>query len=429
METGGRAAWAVAAFIAAAACHPTQPRAPAGRNADTASHALGYVEAALTPWPGPAGPYLVAVSAKEQGRASSYDNALAALLLVGYGKRDHAGRLLGALAELQHHDGSIPFAFSVTHPDPSEQRYVRTGAIAWIGYVAVEYLNTARGGPAREAITAMSHRCAQYLLAHQIAREGDPRDGLVTGGEGTYRYTTENAEVRQILVSGEVSWTSTEHNIDAYFFLTGLARLTGDVGYQEAADRIARSLLSRAWSAEKGQFVRGLDTGGPDPALALDCASWGALFLVATGQRARSVTALGTADARFATRDDATGVHGHRPYAHAPVLTGEVLARHASALPHNDWDRLNAVWAEGSAGVALAAFRLGDRAGAESILDGLERLRHHDGGLPMLTTDVPFEFDTHSSLAATIWVELVRAELALAPQLQTLWVAHPITGR
>lgn len=98
------------------------------------------------------------------------------------------------------------------------------------------------------------------------------------------------------------------------------------------------------------------------------------------------------------------------------------MRRFAGALPARTWDRLEAVWPEGSAGVALAALRVGRTARARTILDELEPLRRSDGALPAFTADVPFELDTRPSLAGTAWVELVRYELARGPDRPTLWI-------
>jgi hypothetical protein len=86
-----------------------------------------------------------------------------------------------------------------------------------------------------------------------------------------------------------------------------------------------------------------------------------------------------------------------------------------------DWAELHAVWPEGSAGVALAAVRLGHRERAAAILAELERLRDSAGGLPMMTAEVPFEFDTKPSVAGTAWVELVRPEIEASTASPFLW--------
>jgi hypothetical protein len=93
-------------------------------------------------------------------------------------------------------------------------------------------------------------------------------------------------------------------------------------------------------------------------------------------------------------------------------------------LPAPEWDGIQAVWAEGSAGVALAALRLGHPERASAILDQLEKLRGPTGALPTFTVEIPSELDTQPSLAGTLWVELVRFEIARGAERPTLWRAH-----
>ena len=132
----------------------------------------------------------------------------------------------------------------------------------------------------------------------------------------------------------------------------------------------------------------------------------------------RAETAFGAAEARYASTHGS--VHGHRPYAHAPLLENRALAQHLH-LPALEWDELEAVWPEGSAGVALAALRLGQAARASAILDSLEPLRAAGGGMPTFTVVIPSEMDTAPSLAGTLWIELVRYELTRSRDQPTLW--------
>jgi hypothetical protein len=74
--------------------------------------------------------------------------------------------------------------------------------------------------------------------------------------------------------------------------------------------------------------------------------------------------------------------------------------------------------------VALAALRLGHSERAGAILDELEKLRGPNGALPTFTVEIPSEMDTQPSLAGTLWVELVRFELARGAERPTLWRAR-----
>jgi hypothetical protein len=228
--------------------------------------------------------------------------------------------------------------------------------------------------------------------------------------------------VRERLEPADIPWTSVEHNIDAFFFLRALARVTGDATYGEAAARIALG-LERRYSGVHGQLVRGVSAEGQDEVLALDCASWGSVFLGASANRDRAETAASVADAGYAARDPRSGARGHRMQRRGPVLETPLLMRVLGAkLPAQDWTKLQAVWPEGSAGVALAALRVGRVERARAILEGLEPLRAGDGSLPTSTVDIPFLFDTRPSIAGTAWAELVRFELARPVERPTFWV-------
>jgi hypothetical protein len=410
-----------ASLIAVAFSCRTAPASRAAIAPVARPSGVDFLESAVVPFPSAAARTRLAVVTPSETRVSIYDNALVALVLDRVGRHDEAGRILESLATLQRVDGGIPFSFPIDGAETAPA-YVRSGALAWVGYAAVEYVDAAAGGPAREAIVRMAHRIAGYLAAHQVDVPGDAREGLVTGGEGNFVYDVQAGGAEETFVPGAVEWASVEHNVDTFFFLRDLARVTGQTAYATGAQRIAHALVSRAWDLPAGQLRRGLQAKGADRTLALDCASWGSLFLLAAGEPARAETAFATADARFASRDPATGVAGHRPYASGPVFEeASMAAYYARTGTPGDWAALEAVWPEGSAGVALAALRLGHRERAAVILAELERLRDPAGGLPMMTAAVPFEFDTKPSVAATAWVELVRSELGEGEAAAFLW--------
>jgi hypothetical protein len=409
------------AAISPAACSPaTSPRS--ARSASAVADPLVYLRRSLVPWPSPQAAGRLALTDPGAKRVAAYDSALMVLVLIRRGSREEAASVIEALLALQRSDGSVPFSFVLPRPDDTVP-YVRSGAVAWVGYAATEYLDAAAAGPARTEALALARAAARYLIGRQVSKDGDPRDGLVRGGTGILRYEAdERGGVRERLEPGEIEWTSTEHNVDAFFFLRALARVTGDEKYAVTAARIARG-LQRAWDPARGQLARGMSEAGPDVVPALDCASWGSIFLGATGDRERAGTAASVADSGYAARDRRTGAHGHRMQSHGPVMEGEVLMRVLGPrLPASDWAQLDAVWPEGSAGVALAAWRAGRAERAHAILDSLEPLRGRDGSLPTATIEVPFLFDTRPSVAGTAWVELVRFELRRAPDHPTFWV-------
>jgi hypothetical protein len=383
--------------------------------------ALSFLRASITPFPDGAAASGLALTDPSTRRAAVYDSALLVLTLVRWGQRPDAGRLVMGLYALQDSDGSVPF--SLTLPRETGVRYVRSGAVAWVGLAAVDFLDSQRTGPARDEARTVARRAASYLMGRQVAQQGDPRDGLVRGGEGAYRYELDSrGAVKEVLVEEDVAWVSAEHNIDAYFFLRALGRVTGDKSYTAAAARIATG-LARLWNGSRGQLDRGANASGTDSVLELDCASWGSVFWSATGDLAKAETSAAVADAGYASTDPKTKASGHRARLSGPVLEGDVLRRALEAkLPARDWRDLAQVWPEGTAGVAFAALRVGKRERAKALLDQLEALRGGDGSVPTSTLGIPFLFDTKPSLAGTAWIELVRFELARPAGKPTLWI-------
>ena len=402
---------AIAALLGAAACRATT-RASSPRST------RDFLDGALRE----RGAGLLAVTDPDANRFAIYDSALAALVMLRRGRRDDAGRLLAGLSALQYKDGALPFSF--TGAGPARVRFVRAGAVAWVGYAAVEYLDAdVVAGRDRDLALRLAHQAAGYLLGARVDVPGDPRDGLIAGGEGDLRYDISAGKVHEAIEPGVLAWVSVEHNIDAFFFLRALARVTDTASYAEASTRLGSTLIARAWHDASGQLARGVGPHGRDDALALDCASWGSVFLVAAGDPDRARIAFATAERRYASRDPRTGATGHRAYADGPVFEDPRLQQfYQRSLPASTWDRLDAVWPEGSAGVALAALRTGRADRAREILDALEPLRLGGGAMPTFTLDVPFTFDTDPSVAGTAWVELVRFELSRAGDRPTLWV-------
>ncbi len=403
-----------------ATTEPSRPRAPALVTSTPTEYLVRTLRSS------PRGSGELALTDATRQRFAVYDSALVALVLLRHGQRGRAGSVLRGLASLQGEDGALPFSFAGGDVE-SARAYVRAGAVAWVGYAATEYLDAEPGGDARADALRLAHRAASYLLSRQVDVAGDARDGLVTGGSGVLVYELDGGRVTERLRVGPIAWVSTEHNIDAYFFLRALARVTGTDAYARGAVRIAEG-LTRAWRADLGQLARGAGPGGErDDLRALDCASWGALFLVANGDAKRAEVAYRSADEEYATRFARLAVSGHRAQARGPVLEDTLLmARFSRSLPAQTWEHLEAVWPEGSAGVALAAWRLGHAERAAAILDALEPLRDAQGALPTATLEVPYLFDTGPSIAGTAWVELVRFELARPRDRSTLWATASV---
>lgn len=407
-------------LLVAAGCTPVAKEPQTQEREGTSERALAFLRGRLQPWEGG----VLAVTDVRTGRMAIYDSALTALVLLRSNHRDEAGRVLVGLGRVQGTDGSLPFSFShASFEAGKDPAYVRSGALAWVGYAAVEYLDAAPGGEARDVAIVLARRIAAFVLSRQVSDRADPRDGLVLGGRGSFSYELDaQGEAIERFHAGDVAWASVEHNIDSYFFLRALARVTGETSYRDAAERIAIG-LARGWDARAGQLHRGMSARGGDETLALDCASWGALFFAAKGDIVRARTAAYHADVDYASHDPRSGALGHRVYARGPIFESATLAHSLSRrLPATHWEALDAVWPEGSAGVAMATLRVGKPERARAIIGALEPLRRTDGSLPTHTIEIPFELDTGPSVAGTAWVELVRYELTRPAGKPTFWL-------
>src|SRR5947209_8730112 len=200
-------------------------------------------------------------------RSATYDDAVAALAFLTIGDRDRAAFTLHALARLVRPDGSLWFGYNTANDWPEETDHesaiVRAGAVAWVGYAFVFYLTHAPvcagdQGCERERASFLqtATRLANYLLSLAVNDPHDPRDGLLRMGQGVLKlaYRAKTDEVVELYRDEPMLAVSTENNISAWFFLRRLAGLTREPRWADAAERIRRGLLQRAWNDSVGQF-------------------------------------------------------------------------------------------------------------------------------------------------------------------------------
>ena len=357
------------------------------------------------------------------GRGFLYDQAVGAIAWLMSGKPEKARRLLDYLSSYQNldvpvtgsADGSFGFSFNTVGcpayaPNNRDSyydlNYLRSGAISWAGYAFVMYQRIT--GDARYLDAA--RQAADYLLTQQVEDEGDPRFGLLRGGHGSY-------DSNWNFTAGQLEWVSTEHNIDAYFFLRDLGAVTGDATYSAAAQQIRDGTLGRLWDENKGRLDRGMDpTGQPDGVDALDAASWGAIFLLAAGEKEKAQQSL-----NFATRtyfNAAGGLWGYKPY--------------VGTADGTDWHSIDVVRSEGSMGVAMAYLKLGgsgNRNQARNIIGDMTRLQNRDsaGGLlyAAYTGDELTEFARAPSVGGTGWFVMVLRALVDTDARDAFWGTAP----
>jgi hypothetical protein len=345
----------------------------------------------------PAGPVFLAsypAGAPRELRnvAFLYDNAVAAIALIGCGETGRARRIGDAILAAQAHDrfwrdGRLRNAYAAgavgAGPvklsgwwDTAQNRWVEdayqagsdSGNLAW---AALALLALDR------ATAAAQFRQGAVRLADWLAGQGDARGpGGFTGGV----FGFEPAPSRLL-------WKSTEHNVDLAAVFSSLAAATGDPRWAARA-QAARRFVRAMWDDRCRCFAAGtgLDGAAPNRLLALDAQVFPGLALPSLP------SALPTIRRRLG---DAGG------FAYSAARGG--------------------VWTEGTAQVALLlalSGKTGDAARLEKILAAQ---RAPNGGYyasSTLAAPTGFALDTDPSqarryfhiphLAAAAWVALAQ---------------------
>lgn len=373
------------------------------------------------------------------GRSVIYDDALAVIAFTMIRDYKNASQILLALKRLMRKDGGLWFGYNVNNDWPSEKYFEgstdRTGATAWVGYSAVFYLQSRLAeNPSlletnREAklILAMAKTLGDYLLKLQINDKNDLRNGLITGGKNSYSLKLKKNEVDEVFSETDIAWISSEHNIDAYFFLRDLGLVTKEDRYTESAAAIKKA-MQRVWSEKDRQYFRGIKPDHVDKVLALDCASWGAVFSLSAGKSDYASQSLETIEKLYASTAAAlhgsSTVHGYKPYADKEIYeeTDRDIARYYFPdLKDLTWESINGVWVEGSMGVALAYLKTGNREKAAEILKNMLPLQGKSGGFIYFTREIPHEFSTHISVASTAWFIMVASALEDPAIAESFW--------
>ena len=340
-------------------------------------------------------------------RAALYDNALAVIALTMAGEMERAKKIIDAVARMVETDGRLWFSYN-THNDwpnaqDSEGAIIRTGASAWMAYAILFYLKI-QGHDAPQYL-GLSEKITDWLLTNQVLDSSDPRRGLVTGGVGSHelQLSPKENKVVEVYHATPISWASIEHNIDLYFLLKDLVQITKKEKYKKALKILKEALLERAWDKKEGQFIRGLRPEGKDMAMALDCASWGAMLLKSMGETQKAELSLRSLK-KYEVTDPIQSIKGYRPY--YKDLVYDEISLNKIFYPHHPtkkWQDIEMVWSEGSLGSAMAYLKLNEIKNAKEVLLEMMKLQTQTGGLLYATKDIPFQFSTSPSMAGTAW--------------------------
>lgn len=215
-----------------------------------------------------------------RGTAFLYDNAVAAIALVGCGEAGRARHIGDAvLAALDHDrawkDGRLRNAYAAGSVrqvpvkfggwwDKAQNRWIEdryqvssdSGNMAW-AMLALLALDRAGQGPA--------YRAGAVRIGDWVARQADGRGpGGYAGGKTGWEPSP-----------AQVQWKSTEHNTDLTAAFALLGKATGDPIWVERS-HLAAGLVAAMWDDGCGCFHVGTTEDGatPNRALALDAQLW-----------------------------------------------------------------------------------------------------------------------------------------------------------
>jgi hypothetical protein len=295
-------------------------------------------------------------------------------------------------------EGSLSFSYDV-YNGQIDQAYIRTGAMAWVCYAYGIYIE--RTGDFHRAALALESML-KFLFTLQYTGSG-ARHNLFTGGWGRYQ------DPGYQYVPGQLTWVSTEHNVDCYFAFEKAAKILPSAalnllnrgGITSAqysslvataatastkASEIKNAILDQLWipasGGVKGHFAQGASESGLDTSLALDAAgTWAAMFCHEAGASAQGVECLEFIYEQFLLTncqilkssqpnsfneayEQLTPFDGFKPYADSPGGY--------SGSPE-------AVWMEGTWGALAAYLRFYDNTDLETYFAA-----HYPGGLEAL---------------------------------------------
>jgi len=361
------------------------------------------------------------------GRSYIYDNALAVIAFTMTKHYQQAESILLALNRLTTKEGTLWFGYNTQNSWPSQKDHEgatqRTGATAWVGYSIVYYLqkrleeneNFLLEDSLAKKFLQFSEKIANFLIRKQILDKNDLRYGLITGGFATYnlKLSSDSKSITEEYIGNPVKWVSSEHNIDAYFFLRDLGRITNKSIYKISSTLIRTELL-RIWDPNSGQFFRGIkESQTIDRYLPLDAASWGAIFLMAIGDHQKAKISLAATGQFYSS--SGKSLKGYAPYFKESVYENAQINNHYyQQTPNMTWNKLRLVWGEGSLGVAAAFAKSGDRSKAHMIIEDIKALEVA-GGIRYASKEIPFRFNTFPSVASTAWL-IISSQLLINPK-------------
>lgn len=173
--------------------------------------------------------------------AFTYDQSLAAQAFLAFGDIRNAELILDFYEQRALREGGAYYTAYDAGDGRAAEAIVITGPNLWIGLAALQHEHRLKTGK----FLPMARRIGDWALSIQDA------EGGLKGGH-------------------QVTWYSTEHNLDAYAFFDRLYATTDDERYRTGRDKTLAWLKKYAYTATEGRLNRGKG----DATIATDTFSW-----------------------------------------------------------------------------------------------------------------------------------------------------------
>ncbi len=176
-----------------------------------------------------------------ENMAFTYDLSLVCQVFLLFGDSRSAAQILTFYdQQAETRDGAYFNAYSTKDGAPLEN-IIHVGPNVWIGIAALQYEHRVQD----KKFLGLARRIGDWLISQQ-----DPEGGLRGGPE--------------------LTWYSTEHNLDAYAYFGMLYQLTTDQKYKAAQEKVFSWIRKYAYSVTE----RRMNRGKGDATIATDTFSW-----------------------------------------------------------------------------------------------------------------------------------------------------------
>ena len=172
-----------------------------------------------------------------------YDLSLAAQAYANFSDFERARKIFDFFNRKATRQGRQFFnAYYVNDGSPAEY-VVQSGPNIWLGIAIMQYTKKTKDTD--------FVNLAEEIASGIIDLQNQDRDGGIRGGP-------------------DIEWYSTEHNLDAYAFFKMLYKITGQLRYQEAANKVLNWLVLNTYD----KFDLPIKRGKGDSTIATDTYAW-----------------------------------------------------------------------------------------------------------------------------------------------------------